>query len=235
MNTFPISELTSNIDVVTALLKLNLMMQGNSQTAVLMSLLTGQPLPLDLGNNLSLNAIAATLMAEQRTLQTKDELSTVESTPLDLSSATAKIFKPQVIFNTCAPVKADPRIGSEEVINQARRHSSSKLVNAPSIQKSYVKNVSPSGPKSLRIRQTQKSVLSGEKRSASDGCSSTNANEDCKESKLTRRNSFSTDQCSQDLEKRPSPESTLVFIVRRYSKKHRKFILLTRHRNLITK
>ena len=54
----------------------------------------------------------------------------------------------------------------------------------------------------------------------------------------SRRNSYSTDQGTQDIDKVENPkvpESSLVFIIRRYSKKHKRFILLTRHRNLITK
>ena len=54
----------------------------------------------------------------------------------------------------------------------------------------------------------------------------------------SRRNSYSTDQGTQDIDKLENPkvpESSLIFIIRRYSKRHQRFILLTRHRNLITK
>lgn len=59
-----------------------------------------------------------------------------------------------------------------------------------------------------------------------------------KKNSISRKNSYSTDQGTQDIEKTENPrvpESSLVFIIRRYSKKHQRFILLTRHRNLISK
>lgn len=60
----------------------------------------------------------------------------------------------------------------------------------------------------------------------------------------TRQHSLSVDQTTQDLETKagdtPSSPvaakpSSLVFNIRRYNKKQKKFILLTRHRKLITK
>lgn len=59
-----------------------------------------------------------------------------------------------------------------------------------------------------------------------------------------RKSSFSTDLCTQDAEKAVNDSSktiefeiatSLVFNIRRYNKKQKKYILLTRHRKLITK
>jgi hypothetical protein len=59
-----------------------------------------------------------------------------------------------------------------------------------------------------------------------------------------RKSSFSTENCTQDAEKAATESSkttefesvtSLVFNIRRYSKKQKKYILLTRHRKLITK
>lgn len=59
-----------------------------------------------------------------------------------------------------------------------------------------------------------------------------------KKTYISRRNSYSTDQGTLDVDKLENPkipESSLVFIIRRFSKKQQRFVLLTRHRNLITK
>ena len=68
--------------------------------------------------------------------------------------------------------------------------------------------------------------------------------EDLKVDSTIRRESFSTDQCTQEIDTKIAPKkckkqqeapTSIVFNIRRYSKKHNKFILLTRHRKLITK
>lgn len=74
----------------------------------------------------------------------------------------------------------------------------------------------------------------------------TNRNSDLKVSKQEdeRKSSFSTDLYTQDAEKGVNESSktiefevatSLVFNIRRYNKKQKKYILLTRHRKLITK
>jgi hypothetical protein len=61
---------------------------------------------------------------------------------------------------------------------------------------------------------------------------------------IERKSSISTENCTQDAEKAATESSktidsesvtSLVFNIRRYNKKQKKYILLTRHRKLITK